>query len=89
MKSTVVLTILGVIILALGIANIVVAKKYSDWEDKKYKDMRGKDAPKNLIRTTKIVGIVLSVIGALLLIWAFYIKMYPKQSVKSGVHIEH
>lgn len=80
-----VLGFLGMLMLIMGISCIVVATLYSKWEDKEYKQLKNKDAPKNLKNTTMIVGVVSSVVGALLAIWAGYIHMYPRRAAKNGL----
>jgi hypothetical protein len=89
MRSTIVLSVLGTIMLILGIMSIVVSTKYIEWEDKEYKNLKHKDAPKNLKHTTMTVGVILTVLGSLMLLWSAYIHMYPRSAVKAGLAVTH
>jgi uncharacterized membrane protein len=89
MLAKAVLGVLGLLMLIMGIACIIVSKKYSDWEDKEYKHLKNKDAPTTLNKTTMTIGIILTVIGSMLLVWSMYIHAYPLHAAKAGLTVKH
>lgn len=69
MSAKIVFTVIGSIVLLLGIILLISAKQHN-FEVKEYKKITKKDAPKKIANVTYIIGGLLTIIGLVLVGWA-------------------
>lgn len=79
-----ILGLLGALLLIMGIVNIVVATKYSDWEAKEYTRITNKTPSKNIKNTTTVVGWILVILGGILLAMYVHEEFMPSVGSKKS-----